>query len=116
MSPESAVGIDLSLTSTGWATASGTGTISTKMKGMERLEFIHDSILNLLETIPFPIVAVEGYAFAKQTSHAHAQGELGGIIRMMMFRNQVPWIEVPPTNRAKFATGRGNAGKSEVIS
>ena len=28
----------------------------------------------------------------------------------------VPVIEVPPTCRAKFATGRGNASKSEVVS
>ena len=28
----------------------------------------------------------------------------------------IPFVIVPPTSRAKFATGRGNAGKAEVIS
>lgn len=116
MKAESAVGLDLSLTSTGWATHRETGTITTKSKGMGRLLLIHDQIVEILSDIETPVVAIEGYAFAKQTSHAHAQGELGGIIRMMLFKSKIPWVEIPPTNRAKFATGRGNAGKSEVIS
>ena len=62
-----------------------------------------------------PYIVVEGYAFAKRTSHAHAQGELGGVLRMNWFENDWPFIEVPPTKRAKFATGKGNAGKSEVV-
>ena len=28
----------------------------------------------------------------------------------------IPYVVVPPTSRAKFATGRGNAGKAEVVS
>ena len=36
----SAIGLDLSLTSTGWATHEGTGTIQSKKTGMERLDEI----------------------------------------------------------------------------
>jgi hypothetical protein len=35
---------------------------------------------------------------------------------MRLWENGIPFINVPPTCRAKFATGKGNAGKNEVIS
>ena len=41
---------------------------------------------------------------------------MGGIIRLNLFRKNIPFVEIPPTNRAKFVTGRGNANKSEVVS
>ena len=110
------IGIDLSLTSTGVATSTETFSIATKLRGMERLEYIEREVSNLLLGSDCPVVAIEGYAMAKHGSHAHAQGELGGIIRLLMHKNKVPYIDIPPTNRAKFATGKGNAGKSEVVS
>jgi crossover junction endodeoxyribonuclease RuvC len=61
-------------------------------------------------------VIVEGYSFASRNSQAHSIGELGGCVRMTLWKNGIPYIEVPPTSRAKFATGKGNAGKTEVIS
>ena len=41
---------------------------------------------------------------------------MGGAVRMRLWENGIPYVEVPPTCRAKFATGKGNAGKSEVVS
>jgi hypothetical protein len=35
---------------------------------------------------------------------------------MRLFECGIPYVEVPPTCRAKFATGKGNASKNEVIS
>lgn len=35
---------------------------------------------------------------------------------MTLWECNIPYVEVPPTCRAKFATGKGNAGKTEVIS
>jgi len=112
----SAIGLDLSLTSTGWATHEGTGTIQSKKTGMERLDEISKEVDEIVSSVEKPIVAVEGYAFAKRSSHAHAQGELGGIVRLQLYRAEIPFIEIPPTNRAKFATGKGNANKAEVVS
>lgn len=116
MNKDQLVGVDPSLTSTGMATNEGTFTISTKLKGMERIDFIVNEFSNALNCIVDPVVAIEGYAMAKQSSHAHAQGELGGALRLHMHRSGIPYVEIPPTNRAKFATGKGNAGKSEVVS
>lgn len=35
---------------------------------------------------------------------------------MTLFECNIAVVEIPPTCRAKFATGRGNASKGEVIS
>ena len=112
------VGLDLSLTSTGYSVGELRGTINSGHKGVERLNDISNQIENLIATnCPKNIVAViEGYSFASRNSQAHAIGELGGVVRLTLFRLGISFIEVPPTCRAKFATGRGNASKNEVIS
>lgn len=35
---------------------------------------------------------------------------------MRLWENGIPFVDIPPTCRAKFATGKGNASKGEVIS
>jgi Holliday junction resolvasome RuvABC endonuclease subunit len=110
------LGLDLSLTSTGWATNGKTGSISVKTKESQRLYDIRKEINRIVEENNVTAVVVEGYAFAARNSQSHKIGELGGVIRLMLFKLGIPYVEVPPTCRAKFATGRGNAAKTEVIS
>lgn len=110
------MGLDLSLTSTGYSINGKTGTISVKSKGPERLYDIREDIKNIIYTNSIQLVVVEGYAFSARNSQSHKIGELGGVIRLLMYEMDVPFVEVPPTSRAKFATGKGNAAKSEVIS
>lgn len=63
-----------------------------------------------------PIVCIEGYSFGSRNSQAHAIGELGGVVRLNLWELDIPFVEIPPTCRAKFATGKGNAAKNEVVS
>jgi len=92
-------------------------TITSKFTGVERLADISTKWASLLTTAPSNVVVViEGYSFASRNSQAHSIGELGGVLRLTMFQMGIPFIEVPPTCRAKFATGRGNASKTEVMS
>lgn len=63
-----------------------------------------------------PIVCIEGYSFGSRNSQAHAIGELGGVVRLNLWELNIPFVEIPPTCRAKFATGKGNAAKNEVVS
>lgn len=109
-------GIDLSLTSTGWSCGDHQTCIQSKHKGMERLEDISSQVYALLHGQGFPAVVVEGYSFASRNSQAHSIGELGGVVKHMLWKNGIEYVDVPPTVRAKFATGRGNASKGEVLS
>lgn len=110
------IGIDLSLTSTGISSAAGTSVITPRSSGVTRLVEIRDSVMSVVLSADDPLVAVEGYSFSSRNSHAHALGELGGVVRVALHEAGVPYVDVPPTCRAKFATGKGNSGKSEVVS
>lgn len=110
------VGLDLSLTSTGWSADGKSGIISSAFKNEARLDDISRQVKTLLSNIDTPHVVVEGYSFASRSGQAHSIGELGGVVKLTLFRMSVPYAIVPPTCRAKFATGRGNASKNEVVS
>jgi Holliday junction resolvasome RuvABC endonuclease subunit len=110
------MGLDLSLTSTGVSIGGLTTSIRSKNKGSERLLEIRNEILTLAQEAGVQIVAVEGYSYASRHSQAHSIGELGGVVRVALRELGVPVVVIPPTCRAKFATGKGNSGKSEVMS
>lgn len=110
------LGLDLSLTSTGYSTGGTTGIIATKAKGAERLSIISNQVIDIVASNSIDAVIIEGYSFASRNSQAHSIGELGGAVRMKLWEKGTTYIDVPPTCRAKFATGKGNAGKTEVIS
>lgn len=118
MLPYEPIGLDLSLTSTGIAAGNETRAIGSKgLKGPQRLIHLRNQVMEAVEALPGNVVAViEGYSFGSRNSHAHALGELGGVVRTALYEASIPYVDVAPTVRAKFATGRGNAGKSEVVS
>lgn len=92
------------------------GCVVSKSRGAQRLVEISSEIMNLISTHQVTAVAVEGYAFGARSGQAFSIGELGGVIRYCLHVNGIPFVEVAPTSRAKFATGRGNSSKSEVVS
>lgn len=110
------IGLDLSLTSSGVAYDNKTSVIVSAARGPERLDHILNVVMDIVTSVPDPFVIVEGYSFSSRNSHAHALGELGGVIRHGLWKRGILYVDVPPTCRAKFATGKGNAGKAEVVS
>lgn len=116
MSKIKILGLDLSLTSTGYCHNGEHGVISVSEKGPERLVSVSEKIKSIVLEKQIDVVVVEGYSFSSRNSQAHSIGELGGVVRVALYLQGIPYVEVPPTCRAKFATGKGNAGKTEVIS
>lgn len=110
------MGIDPSLTSTGVSVGGQTVSIRPDSTGPERLVEIRDQIMYTIRHHQINCVAIEHYSYASRNSQAHSIGELGGVLRVALFEAKVATIEIPPTCRAKFATGKGNAGKPEVVS
>jgi crossover junction endodeoxyribonuclease RuvC len=113
--------LDLSITETGWALAAGSERgcgliVSKKQAGlhpMQRLDRIRRRVLELAAGAD--LVVLEGYSFGSKNSQAHALGELGGAVRLSLWGASIPYVEVPPSVVKKFATGKGNAGKEEVL-
>lgn len=110
----SVVGLDLSLTATGIAGLAGaTSTVKTRTRGMERLDVITDAVLNAANLAG--LVCIEGYSFGSLASQAHALGELGGVVRWSLWRSGIEYLDVPPSTLKTYATGKGNAGKVDVV-
>lgn len=110
------IGLDLSLASTGVSICGNSSIVSTKLKGAERLSSISKSILQICIDNKVDCAIIESYSFASRNSQAHSIGELGGCVRMTLWDAGIPYVDVPPTCRAKFATGKGNSSKGDVLS
>jgi len=110
------LGIDPSLTSLGISMSGQTVSIRRESTGPQRLVEIRDNVMHVVRHNKIDCVAIEHYSYASRNSQAHSIGELGGVLRVALYEEGIPTVEIPPTCRAKFATGKGNAGKSEVVS
>ena len=71
-------------------------------------------IAELVDAYGVDLVVIEGYSFAGKFNNA-LQYELGACIRMILYEQDVPYIEVPPTSLKKFVTGKGNAKKDLML-
>lgn len=111
------VGLDLSLTSTGVCTKFGPTTIpGGTLRDERRLVWIRDAILG--HTDLANLVVIEGYAFgAGGHGQAGVRGiaELGGVVRVALYEAGLPFVVVAPATLKKYATGKGNAPKDQVL-
>lgn len=122
--PPTFVGLDLSLTSTGIAiirsdqitvrrvTSKGRKD-ATYAEKAERLAAHIDAIVHEIPTGAATHVAVEGPSFASTGSAAHILGGLWWGVRLELLHTDV--TVVSPSTVKKYATGKGNAGKDEVL-
>lgn len=123
------VGLDLSLTATGVAPSRFPQlriayTITTKLRGCERLAYIRDEVMRPCSPVEVwdpdwrmvaPLVVIEDYAFSRAAAHSHQLGELGGVVRLALHEAGVPFVCVVPSSLKKYATGKGNANKGEML-
>lgn len=112
--------LDLSLTLTGYAIGGirnpreAKGTIPTaKLRGFRRVALIRRRVLDLVDGSD--LVVLEGYSFGSKGRAVFDIAELGGVIRMTLHDLGFEWVEIAPSTVKKFATGRGNAPKEEVL-
>lgn len=107
------VGLDLSLTATGVAGAEGVpSSIRPAGVGTVRLSAIRAGVVASI--VGADLVMVEGPAFGR-AQQMHALGQLAGVVYLALDEAGARWMLVPPASLKKYATGRGNAGKAEVL-
>lgn len=113
------LGLDPS-THTGWCLLRKDGTFTAgevwfrAKTGMERIVAFSDWMTEFLEVNPVELVTIEGYGYA----NAHTLVtlvEIGTVLRMMVYLNNVKMINVAPNVLKKFATGTGNAKKELIM-
>lgn len=88
--------------------------IKTVKRGVERLLYIERLVMEEIERYKPSLVVLEGYAY-NATNQAHQIGELGGVLRRALYLAKVNLKEIPPAKVKKFATGKGNAPKEQVM-
>lgn len=122
------VGIDPSLTGTGIAVVGADRKGRAKllysdrieppgaMRGVTRLMYLRQSLMDRLDKINAHSVCVEGYSFSSKFSRAHSLGEWGGVLRVTLAQDyRLPTFCLPPQSLKKFATGKGNTqGKAPM--
>ena len=140
--PEHILGLDMSLEHTGWClTNLKTGETTqgvfepnpnkskkvVQILGMKRLVWLREHVLSMARYGVRPedancappriacLVLIEGYAFGAKGSSGISLGELGGVTRLALWDEKIPYIEVPPTQVKKFITGKGGAQKDIVL-
>lgn len=112
---------DLSLTSTGYYILdtkkpfADEGLIKTNLKGVPRLAYIEKEIDFLIDKYRKGLVVLEGYSYGSRGRATFSTGELGGIIRLLLFKKKIDHLIIPPTCLKKFITGKGNSGKELML-
>lgn len=114
------VGLDLSLTAIGVAGDFGTRVLTHKLPThateAQKCERLHTLSARIdVITRDADLVVIEGYSFASQHSHAHSLGELGGLVKVILWRRGIPFVIVSPSSMKKFATNNGGAAKEAVL-
>lgn len=124
------IGLDLSLTNTGcaeWYDGSyrthrhgRAGTLADTLA--QRANRLDDSRLETLDWVYdkgneyADLVLVESHTFAAKGGSQHDRSGLWWLVVEALIANGTPVVEVTPQGIKQFATGRGNAGKDEVLS
>lgn len=115
-------GLDLSLTGTGVAPPQGSPfTIKTKadiddpLAIFKRYRFICREILEAVRNTHATHVIVEDPSLHSKGHQLDTFG-LAQIVRYVLFERGVPFVGVTPATLKKFATGKGNSHKDEMIS
>jgi crossover junction endodeoxyribonuclease RuvC len=115
------IGLDLSLTGTGLVVLDSTGkvheamTISSKLRDMERLAYIRGIIGQMLTKHDPRLACLEGYSMGSRAGQLASIGELGGVVKLLLHRNKYRYAIAAPTQLKKFASGKGNCMKDEIM-
>ena len=107
------IGLDLSLKSTGVAGDTWTEKIVTgDRRGHDRLQYLRDAVTDY--TRHADLVVIEGLSFGSYDTDRAGAG-LSWIVRHDLWRRGTGYGLVPPSNRMKYATGKGQANKEAVL-
>jgi crossover junction endodeoxyribonuclease RuvC len=61
------------------------------------------------------VICIEGFSYSSKGSAVSVQYGIGWILRSELIKVGLSYYEVPPSSVKKFATGKGNAKKDELV-
>jgi crossover junction endodeoxyribonuclease RuvC len=115
------LGIDLSLTGTGLSVVEGDRLLFSECykpknkSGPTRLIEIRHKVSETIDKYQPELICIEGYSFGSRGRALFQIGELGGLIRVLLHKTGIKWLEITPSQVKKFAAGVGNCGKDIIM-
>jgi crossover junction endodeoxyribonuclease RuvC len=119
------IGVDPGLASTGWGVVEYSGsrlryiahgcieTPASQARG-ERLFFIYQSFVKILDTYQPGESAIENLYFGRNISSAMAVAEARGVLSMALSQRMLPVMELTPNAIKKAVVGESSAGKAQI--
>jgi len=120
------IGLDPSLSGTGiLSLQEGNVTLAEatrnrpELKSIERVKLVNQRIKNAVQKKTPDLIVIEGFSFGSKGQCLDIVHYLGWRIReeleLLKTNENIPWIEVSPTQLKKFATGKGVANKEIIL-
>lgn len=96
-------------------------TVKSLRNRMARYGFLADRVLEWMGDKRWPrLILLEGYSYGSKGSSVLSLAEFGAVLRLKLMSSALSHgsvvVEVPPSVLKKFATGKGNANKTLVVS
>lgn len=88
--------------------------IEVNSRGFSRLQSIAAQVELSLSTCFPNFCVIEAYAFTRNVDSFIRLVEVGTVIKQVLFRRDIPWVEVSPTSLKKWTTGSGAADKDRM--
>jgi len=90
--------------------------IPSKLKGVERLSYIKKQLTAIIQVwAPIDVIILENYSFGAKGRAVFQIGELGGVIRVILYESGIPWYVAAPMTVKKFASGSGKGDKQLML-
>ena len=115
------LGLDPSLTGTGFSVIDNDKLLFSECykpknkTGPKRLIEIGCKISEVIDAYKPELICLEGYSFGSRGRALFQIGELGGLIRVLLHKTGIKWLEITPSQVKKFAAGVGNCGKDIIM-
>ena len=121
------LGLDMSATASGVVILQATGDPTPAMMlemelkpkslmGMARLHWIATEVMTLIHLHKPDCICMEGYSLnMKNATSVVPLVELGGVLRFMLFLDQLKWLDPRAGQLKEFSTGKGNSAKDLVM-
>jgi Holliday junction resolvasome RuvABC endonuclease subunit len=115
------MGLDLSLVATGLALTDPrdgnsieTRTLTSRNRGVERLAGYVDEIMAAAMGYRLTLAVIEDLPIGARNNAAGPLGMLHGAVRVALWREGYEIVLAAPASLKKYATGKGNATKSDM--
>lgn len=118
--PCAVLGLDPSLNSTGFAYRVSiapdgerklyTGCIAPgTLRGPNRLAYVRNRLMQVLDAAQPALAVYEDYAMGARGNNAYHMGEMGGVLKTLLWERGIDVLLVSPSALKKILVGRGNA-------